>query len=150
MLIEHITRKLPHCCPILSIKGRRLINITGNDNQTTIILDNNSDKNLVTKKVVESLKLAIKKHLNFYKVAWFQKGNKVLVTIASLNRVKMLDACYALENALSHCIWESQGFMTKIWSIILKPICIPSEEMKRSEPCSPRSKDFLLSIKQTN
>lgn len=62
----------------------------------------------------------------------------------------MLDVCYALENAYHIVYGKGQGFMTKIWSIILKPICIQSEGIKRSRPCSPRRKDFLLPLKQTN
>ena len=56
----------------------------------------------------------------------------------------MLDVCYALENAYHIVYGKGQGFMTKIWSIILKPICIQSEGIKRSRPCTEERTFYYL------
>ncbi|CAL2240979.1 unnamed protein product [Prunus armeniaca] len=42
-----------------------------------VILDGGSSENIISKEVVEKLKLPIEKHANPYKVAWFRKGSKV-------------------------------------------------------------------------
>ncbi|CAL2247038.1 unnamed protein product [Prunus armeniaca] len=45
-----------------------------------MILDGGSSENIISKEVVEKLKLPIEKHPNPYKIAWFQKGSEVPIT----------------------------------------------------------------------
>lgn len=73
---------------------------------------------IISKEAAEKVKLPIEKHTHPYKIAWFRKGNEVLVTYCCLVNFSMgynVDSeamCDTVPMDACHILWVDHGYIT--------------------------------------